>query len=80
MSIPRKRRNWARDQDYLSKLTEEQILWLLKFNKEYYEGRFGEDAIHPPEFKKECGKRRNAMESDAMRAALPLIADEPTKE
>lgn len=72
----KKHKSWACDQDYLRKLSPEERAWLFKFNKEYYEGRFAEEPILPLEEKKECSKRRDAMERDAMRGAVYINVED----
>lgn len=75
MSQPKRRRNWAQDQDYLKKLSAEELAWLDKFNREYYKGELGKEAIHPVYYKQDCEKRRYRMFVDAMRGAIHTDVD-----
>ena len=60
------------DQDYFSKLTDEDKAWLNQFNKEYYEAIYPGDErlIHSEEYDEELREARSARRKDLWNAAF----------
>lgn len=69
------------DQDYLHKLSKEELDWLNKFNKEYVSDSLDRDNLennlhNTPKLKKDCGSRNNSRNRDVLtreKAAKTII-------
>lgn len=68
-----KNKQWAVDQDYVSKLTEAEKAWLGQFNQEFYRGTVNQKdpkTLHnTPELARDCYNRNNASNRDLMSIA-----------
>lgn len=75
--MSRKPKDWAADQDYWGKLSEEDKKWLEQFNSEFYYANFTKEKkqLHPDWYKRDCSKRRYRMRNDAMRSAAFVEPD-----